>query len=153
MKQLKKSDIKELNKIIEEQFGIENFFNKKDNATEDETDEYTVIKRNNESIFFYYKGKLTPTLKLLQTHSLLKKITVDMGAIKFVTKGADIMRPGITNIDSEIKENEMIVIIDETHKKPLAVGKALLDAETMQNAEKGKVIMNIHWVGDPLWVG
>ena len=59
----------------------------------------------------------------------------------------------VKRIDPEIKENEIIAIIDETHKKPLSIGKSLLDAETMQNTEKGKVIKNIHWIGDPLWNG
>ena len=153
MKQLSKSDTKELNETIKQLYNREHFLNKKNNTVEDEIDKKRVIKRNNEPIFFYHENKLTPTLKLLQKQKLLKTITVDMGAIKFVTKGADVMRPGITKIGPEIKENEIIAIIDETHQKPLAIGKALLDAETMQNTEKGKVIKNIHWIGDPLWNG
>ena len=62
-----------------------------------------------------------------------------MGAVKFVVSGADIMRPGITDIDEDIHEGEIIVIIDENNKKPLAVGKALLSATEMKEQEKGNL--------------
>jgi PUA-domain protein len=110
-----------------------------------------IILVNNIASFFYYQEKLLPTLHTLQEHSVLKKITVDMGAIKFVIGGADIMRPGITDIQEGIEKGEEIVIIDETNKKPLAIGIALFDTKTMQEMSKGKVIQNIHYVGDEIW--
>jgi len=121
---------------------------KKDNI---ELYDNKVIVINKESLFFFYKDKILPTLKFLLKSECLKKITVDMGAIKFVTNGADIMRPGITNIEPNIEKDEPIVIIDETHKKPLAVGIALHNSEEMQKINSGKVIKNIHYVGDEIW--
>jgi len=74
-----------------------------------------------------------------------------MGAIKFVVNGADIMRPGITKIQEGIEKDEAIVIVDENNQKPLAVGIALLSAEDMEKTKSGRVIKNIHYVGDELW--
>jgi PUA-domain protein len=137
---------KEVTKLIP---GLE--LSKKDNVVLMEDENRKIITVNKEPYLFYYEDKLVPTLKLLQTKDLLKKITVDMGAIKFVVNGADIMRPGITKIQEGIEKDEFIVIVDETHQKPLAVGIALLSAEEMEKATSGKVIKNIHYVGDDLW--
>lgn len=74
-----------------------------------------------------------------------------MGAIKFVTSGADIMRPGIVELEEGISKDEIICIIDENNKKPLAIGITLMSGEEIQQATSGKVIKNLHYVGDRLW--
>ena len=102
-------------------------------------------------MFFYYEKEIIPTLKFLLQHDALKKITVDMGAVKFIVKGADIMRPGITKIDENIQKNEIIVVVDETHNKPLAVGRVLFNSEELNSMNSGNVIKNIHYVGDETW--
>jgi len=106
---------------------------------------------NNKPVFFYDGEQLVPTLKLLQEQEVLKKIVVDIGAIKFVINGADVMRPGIKEIEAGIKKNEFIVIIDEKNKKPLAVGIALFDTEELEQMNSGKAIKNIHYLGDEIW--
>ena len=140
--------VKELNKEIEH---YELSFHKKDQAVIVEDEKYKLILVNKKPVFFYYQDKIVPTLKLLQEKEVLKTITVDMGAVKFVINGADIMRPGIVEIEDGIKENNFIMIIDVNNKKPLAVGIALLNSEEMRSATGGKVIKNIHFVGDELW--
>jgi len=102
-------------------------------------------------MFFQHEELYAPTLKALQEHDLLKRVVVDMGAIKFVVSGADIMRPGITRIDPGIGKGDFVVIVDETHGKPLAVGIAAYSSEEMQASDSGKVIQNIHYVGDHIW--
>ncbi len=114
-------------------------------------DQYKIILINKKPAFFYYHEKAVPTLKLLQENNVLKKITVDMGAVKFVVNGADIMRPGIVEIEEEITKDDFVVVIDKNNHKPLAVGIALFDSEEMQKMTSGKVIKNIHYVGDELW--
>jgi len=116
---------------------------------EDENQKLLVI--NKIPAFFYYENQPVPTLKYLQTNSLLKKVVIDMGAVKFIVNGADIMRPGIVEIELGIEKEEFIVIVDVNHKKPLAVGIALLDSVEMQGIKTGKVIKNIHYVGDEIW--
>ncbi|MBT8508367.1 RNA-binding protein [Methanomicrobiaceae archaeon CYW5] len=80
-----------------------------------------------------------------------KNITVDAGAIAFMAKGADVMRPGIVKISPDVKKDHPVLIIEERYGKPLAVGIALYDAEEMELCETGKVIKTIHHVGDDLW--
>jgi len=45
----------------------------------------------------------------------------------------------------------LLAIVDEKHGKYLAVGKALVDSGTMAATKKGKVIENLHFVGDEVW--
>ena len=76
---------------------------------------------------------------------------VDKGAIKYVTNAADVMRPGITKIDPSIKKGDIIEIVDETHDRSLAVGKAMYDADEMERKDSGKVIKNLHTIQDSVW--
>ncbi len=119
-----------------------------------------IITEDNDELFAV-NGTLTlwksiegylPVLTLLLNKIIdLKAVIVDMGAVRFVTNGADIMRPGITKIDPEIKENEIIKIIDEKNHQTLAVGKAIFEAEVMKNKNTGKVIKNLHTIQDQVW--
>ena len=138
---------KDLNKELE-RYKIE--ISKKDQVELVE-DKYKIILINKNPSFFYYQDKLVPALKFLQENNVLKKITVDMGAVKFVVNGADVMRPGIVGIEEGIAKDEFVSVIDKNNKKPLAVGIALFNGEEMKNMSSGKVIKNIHYVGDELW--
>lgn len=114
-------------------------------------DKYKIILINKKPAFFYHQDKPVPTLKFLQENNVLKKITVDMGAVKFVVNGADIMRPGIVDIQEGIAKDDFVAVIDKNNKKPLAVGIALCGSEEMKAMKSGKVIKNIHYVSDELW--
>ncbi|MBP2134265.1 PUA domain protein [Methanomicrobium sp. W14] len=80
-----------------------------------------------------------------------KRITVDPGAIPFMAKGADLMRPGIVSASDDIKKGKPVIIAEEKHNKPLAIGIALMDTEEMMAAETGKTAKNVHHVGDEIW--
>jgi len=77
-------------------------------------------------------------------------VTVDAGAISFVSDGADVMRPGIVGADREIREGDLVAVAEETHGKVLAIGRALVDGDEMVG-ESGKVVESIHHVGDDLY--
>ena len=77
-------------------------------------------------------------------------VTVDAGAIQFVSNGADVMRPGIVAADEAISEGDLVVINEETHDKSLAVGRALVDGSEM-TGDQGRVVESIHHVGDDLY--
>ena len=146
-KVLSKSDIKELNTTLTEWYGMEPFFHKKDRV-ENEDEMYLI--RNKEMLFFFRGGKWVPSLKLLLKELLLPKVVVDKGAVRFVVNGADIMRPGIVTCD-EFADHSLVVITEETHGKPLAVGIAKLSSVDLLAEEKGKVVQVIHYVGDKIW--
>lgn len=77
-------------------------------------------------------------------------VTVDAGAVSFVSDGADVMRPGITDADPAIDAGDYVVIVEEAHGKALAIGEALTDGGDMVG-EAGKVVASIHHVGDELF--
>ncbi|MFA6460977.1 MAG: DUF1947 domain-containing protein [Candidatus Woesearchaeota archaeon] len=142
---------KEFSKELE-QNGYSVDVSKKDLIELVETDVYKLVLVNKQPSFFYYNDKLVPSLKLLQTRSeLLKNVVVDMGAVKFMISGADVMRPGIKEIPEGLEKDEVVVIVDQNNRKPLAVGVAQISGTEMQAAISGKVIKNIHYVGDELW--
>jgi len=80
-----------------------------------------------------------------------RTIAVDMGAVPFVAKGADVMRPGVVSVSDDVRKGSPAVVIDERHRKPLAVVVALLDAPALRAGAKGKVAKTVHHVGDTLW--
>jgi PUA domain protein len=77
-------------------------------------------------------------------------VTVDAGAISFVSDGADVMRPGIVEADPEIAEGDLVTVAEETHGKTLAIGRALVDGSEMPG-DSGKVVDSVHHVGDDLF--
>jgi len=77
-------------------------------------------------------------------------VTVDMGAIKFVCKGANIMRPGITKF-SDFEKDEIVCVIEESQHKFLAVGKAKMSSKQLDETEHGEVIKNMHYISDIFW--
>jgi PUA domain protein len=95
-------------------------------------------------------GVLFPTLTNPIIESL-PTILVDMGAIPFVCNGADVMRPGITEINGDFDKNGLVIIKDEKHHKALGVGLALLASSDMKEQKKGKAVLNLHYVGDKIW--
>jgi PUA domain protein len=111
-----------------------------------------ILLINNEPLLMQSNDKIIPTLKAVINDDITEKYaTVDMGAINFVIKGADIMSPGIVDADKTITPGETIIVIEEKHHKPLAIGTSLITGEEMIENNKGKAIENLHYVGDPIW--
>ncbi|WP_123536452.1 RNA-binding protein [Halosimplex salinum] len=77
-------------------------------------------------------------------------VTVDAGAISFVSDGADVMRPGIVEADDSIEAGDLVAINEEGHGKFLAIGRAKTDGSDMVG-DSGKVVESIHHVGDDLF--
>lgn len=92
-----------------------------------------------------------PTLKGVIELGFEKNVViVDSGAVRFVVNGADIMSPGIIKADPDIKEGDPVIIREEKYGKPLAIGKALIDGNSMI-ADAGKAVKSLHYVGDEIW--
>jgi PUA domain protein len=99
-----------------------------------------------------YREAFLPTLIFEKALKHLSKIVVDMGAVPHICNGADVMAPGVVQIEGEFQVNTLLLVTDEQHRKPLAIGKALFNSEAMKNIKKGKIVKNLHYVGDKLWV-
>lgn len=77
-------------------------------------------------------------------------VTVDEGAVSFVSDGADVMRPGIVAADGAIAAGDLVVVAEQTHGKALAIGRARVPGEEMVGDE-GRVVESVHHVGDDLY--
>ncbi|WP_290809937.1 RNA-binding protein [Halovivax sp.] len=77
-------------------------------------------------------------------------VIVDAGAVSFVSDGADVMRPGITEVRGDVEAGDLVLIAEESHGKVLAVGRSRVDGDDLLGDE-GKVIDSLHFVGDELY--
>jgi PUA domain protein len=77
-------------------------------------------------------------------------VTVDSGAISFVSDGANVMRPGIVEATDDIEPGDLVVVVEAQHGKALAVGRAETDGDDMVG-DSGKVVESLHHVGDDLY--
>ncbi len=149
---LKEREVRDLLSDIQRRY-VGTFFDA--NATVDvgTIDEFTVILVNDSIDFMMYQGKISLTLQGVTNYQLQNKfVVVDMGAIRFITKGADVMGPGITEVDPGIQKDDQVWICDEKHRKPFAIGIALLTGEEMKTKKPGKAIKTLHYVGDHFWM-
>ena len=89
---------------------------------------------------------------LSETNTLEKfpNVMVDMGAVKFMCKGANVMRPGIKKF-TDFEKDDLVCIIEESQHKFLAVGKAMVSSSELEDMEKGEVVKNIHYISDKFW--
>jgi len=115
------------------------------------SDDWDVVLVDGEPHVLYLDGEPFLTVKGANAYPPSRGIvTVDAGAIQFVSDGADVMRPGIVEADESIEDGDFVVINEETHGKFLAVGKAVVDGDEMLGDE-GRVVESIHHVGDDLY--
>lgn len=91
-----------------------------------------------------------PFLSDSQTLSRFPSVIVDMGAVKFMCNGANVMRPGIKSF-GEFEKDQIVIIIEESQKKSLAVGRALVSSNEMAQMNKGIVVENLHYISDKYW--
>jgi len=107
----------------------------------------------NELLGFFCGAEPALTVRgLLRYRPTKQWVTVDMGAVPFVAKGADVMGPGVVAADPEIRVGALVWVRDERNLQPLAVGRALVEGRAMLGRPKGKVVESIHHVGDRLWL-
>ncbi|MCY4490464.1 MAG: RNA-binding protein [Thaumarchaeota archaeon] len=92
-------------------------------------------------------------LPFLSETSMLEKfphVMVDMGAVKFMCNGANVMRPGIKS-HSDFERNSITCIVEESQYKFLAVGKSMVSSDELESMEKGEVVKNLHYISDKFW--
>ena len=75
-------------------------------------DNFKVLRLENEFIPFLTESKLLENFP---------NVMVDMGAVKFMCNGANVMRPGIKS-HTEFSKDEIVCIVEESQQKFLAVG-------------------------------
>lgn len=150
---LRRKEIDELVQNLQATLGLSNLFTSEDPieiADGPEERRFLILKED--IIGFYDRDRpfLTPK-GLLKWPATKRYVTVDMGAVRFVTNGADTMGPGITEADPEVKADDLVWVREERHKKPLAVGIALSEASVLRAKTKGKQVKALFHVGDKVW--
>ena len=94
---------------------------------------------------------LFPTLIFEEFLAKLPHVIVDTGAIGHICNGADVMAPGILEINGNFNQGSTIVVKEEKYNKNIALGLSIYDMQELKSIKKGKVIENIHYVGDIFW--
>ena len=146
---LKKKKIKEIKAKLGD---YENLLEGKKNVEILEAEPNPIILINGEPYIIIIDDKPFPTLKAALANEIdAKTVTVDMGAIKFITNGADIMSPGVVDASKEIRIGDIVLVVDAKHKKPLAIGVSLITGKEMINNTSGKAVETVHYVGDDIW--
>ncbi len=146
---LKKKMLKEVEKTLGE---YSTMLKPKSKVEIIETELDDIILIDGSPMIMMIEGEAFPTLKgALELDIQSRYVVVDMGAVKFVIKGADIMSPGITDADQNIKEGDLVIIVDETHRKPLATGRSIISGQEMVENNEGKAVKTIHHIGDKIW--
>jgi PUA domain protein len=130
---------------------IERMFGSKPQIEAIETSKYKIFVINGRPIVARSEGDFFPVLSFREYISLLPKIVVDMGAVPHICDGADVMAPGIVGMQKDFKKEELVVVVDETNRKPIAIAKPIFSSKTAKTIKKGKIFTNLHHVGDDIW--
>lgn len=147
---LRSDGVRELESSLADHFGITI------DATQYELAELSgvdldVVLVDGQPFVVYFNGEPAPTVRGANAFPATKRrVTVDAGAISFISDGADVMRPGIVEADKRIEPDDLVIIVEETHEKALAIGRARVDGENLRG-DSGKVIDSLHHVGDELY--
>ncbi len=113
------------------------------------SDEAQIITGDGIKILKIYDDYL-PFLSETDTLEKFPNVMVDMGAVKFMCKGANVMRPGIKKF-TEFEKDKIVCVVEESQHKFLAVGKAIISSSELEDIEKGEVVKNLHYISDKFW--
>jgi PUA domain protein len=149
---LRQKEIAALARQIDDALGTKSF-GLDDIVDMAEGPQFGVVFVDGKILAFLPGGKPFLTIRGLLKYGAAKRyVTVDMGAVKFVYNGADVMGPGVLASDPSIVDGDLVWIRDVKNLQPLAIGKSIASAATLARKDKGKVVESIHHVGDKLWL-
>ena len=145
---ISKSETATLLKTVSEKWGME--FPKIKNLKVHEIADGAQIIMGQGIKILKINDEYLPFLSETQMLEKFPHVTVDMGAVKFMCKGANVMRPGIKT-HNEFEKEKIVCIVEESQHKFLAVGKSLVASTELEKMEKGEVIKNMHYISDKFW--
>lgn len=130
---------------------LESVFGSKANVETVEADFGQILLINGKPVLFKIGDVILPTLLSNDILAQTPKVVVDMGAVRFVCNGADVMAPGIVRYEGEFSKGDVVLVVDEKHGKPLALGEILYSSEEAKTVKQGAVVKNFHYVSDKVW--
>jgi PUA-domain protein len=116
-----------------------------------ETESAEIFLINAKPLLVKANEDIYPTLVFDEFLQRAPKVVVDMGAVPYVCKGANVMAPGIRRFEGQFKENDIVIVVDERHGRPIAIGEVLFDDEKIKGVSQGTVVRNMYYVGDKTW--
>ncbi|MCU4926631.1 RNA-binding protein [Halobacteria archaeon AArc-dxtr1] len=147
---LRSDAVRELEATLEEQLGVSPDGDAYERVEFEETDWEVVLIDGAPQVAYFDDVPFLTVRGANAYEPEHRVVTVDAGAVSFVSDGADIMRPGITAATADIHASDLVVIAEESHGKVLAIGRARVDGSEMVGDE-GKVVDSLHHVGDELY--
>ncbi len=82
---------------------------------------------------------------------LFPSASIDEGAVKYIIKGADVMRPGISKYDEWGEAGRLVIVREDKKGRAAAVGRTSVSSSEMAELKKGNCIKNLHHAGDRFW--
>ncbi len=110
-----------------------------------------ILLMDGKPALFKTVDSVLPTLLSTEILAQLPTAVVDMGAVRFVCNGADVMAPGIVRYEGSFNKGNVVVVVDVKHGKPLALGEILYSSDEVKTVKKGPVIKTKHYVSDKVW--
>src|SRR5208283_640713 len=130
---------------------LDALFGAKANVEVAESEVGSIYLIGGKPLLFKAGNKVLPTLLFSEFTAKAPKIVVDMGAVPYVCKGADVMAPGIVRIEGEFGKGDLVLVVDMKFGKALALGESLMDAAVARQTKKGPVVKTLHYVSDKIW--
>ncbi|MDR0309386.1 MAG: RNA-binding protein [Candidatus Methanoplasma sp.] len=150
-KRMRNKEVKTLSSELEEVMGV-SVFTEDDQVDFAESSDFNLLFVGNDILGMMFGEKPFLTVRGIIRYKPVKRyVTVDMGAVPFITNGADCMGPGILEADPSISAGDLVWIRDVRNKVPIAVGVSERSGEELIKKIPGKAVRSIHNVGDKLW--
>jgi arCOG04150 universal archaeal PUA-domain protein len=150
-KRMRSKEIKAFSVQLENTMGVK-VFTEDDPVDLAESTDFNLLFVGNDILGIVLDGNPFLTVRGVIRYKPQKRfVTVDMGAVPFITNGADCMGPGIVEADDSIVAGDMVWIRDVNNKMPLAIGISERSGSELLEKKSGKAIKTIHNVGDKLW--
>ena len=130
---------------------LEQILKAKANVELVETEFAKIFLINGKPVLVKAGENVFPTLVFNEFFTLAPKVVIDMGAVPHVCSGANVMAPGIVRFEGEFKSGDFVLVVDEKHGKPIAIGEIIYNVEAAQRVFQGVVVKNIHFVSDKIW--
>jgi PUA domain protein len=150
---LKEKEAKALLKKASEKLKIdlEKIFGSETRMELIETDFGEVFLVNSKLVLFKIGENIYPTLLFEEFSTSAPKVVVDMGAVRHICNGANVMAPGIVRFEGSFRKGDLVFVVDEKYGKPIAIGEILYDDAEAVGVKQGIVVKNVHFVGDRIW--
>eukprot|EP00981_Chlorochromonas_danica_P015242 scaffold11244_cov179-Ochromonas_danica.AAC.1 len=150
-----------INQIVESypllEEGIETLVPKKGMVVGKAADGVQLLIVNNEILFYCDRdGPWYPTLRLLHRYpTMMPRMQVDRGAIRFVLGGANIMCPGFTSkggsMPVALEAGSPVAIYAEGKTHAMAIGITKMSTAEIREVNKGIAVDTLHFLMDGLW--